>query len=123
RRRLGEATFDAVWAAGTALSLDDAVADALKEEAMETDPALTRPRLAAASESDGYAPAVAGARAGAPPHRLSPRELEVARLIADGLSNQEIAVTLMVSVRTAATHVEHILNKLGLHRRAQIAAW
>ena len=56
-------------------------------------------------------------------HVLTPRELAVARLIADGLSNQQIATALVISPRTAATHVEHILNKRGLHRRTQIAAW
>lgn len=54
---------------------------------------------------------------------LSPREREVARLIVRGLTNSEIAAALVISERTAANHVEHILNKLGFHSRAQVAAW
>jgi DNA-binding CsgD family transcriptional regulator len=54
---------------------------------------------------------------------LSPRELEVARLIARGLTNKQIGQTLYVSARTAENHVQHILTKLGLRNRSQIAAW
>jgi DNA-binding CsgD family transcriptional regulator len=54
---------------------------------------------------------------------LSAREREVARLIAQGFSNREIADLLVVSERTVTTHVSHILDKLGFHSRAQIAAW
>ena len=44
-------------------------------------------------------------------------------LIAHGLTNREIAAGLVVTERTAATHIEHILNKLGLRSRAQVAVW
>ena len=44
-------------------------------------------------------------------------------LIAQGLTNREIAAGLVVTERTAATHIEHILNKLGLRSRAQVAVW
>ncbi len=54
---------------------------------------------------------------------LSPREGQVAELIAHGLSNREIANTLVVSERTVDTHVHRILNKLGFASRSQIAAW
>jgi DNA-binding CsgD family transcriptional regulator len=54
---------------------------------------------------------------------LSPREAEVARLIATGATNREIAATLYIAPKTVAAHVEHILTKLGAARRAEIAAW
>jgi DNA-binding CsgD family transcriptional regulator len=54
---------------------------------------------------------------------LTPREREVAALIAAGLSNREIAGALTVTPRTAETHVTHILTKLRLARRSQVAAW
>jgi DNA-binding CsgD family transcriptional regulator len=54
---------------------------------------------------------------------LSPREIEVADLVAEGLSNPSIARRLYLSRTTAASHVAHILAKLGFSSRAQIAAW
>ena len=54
---------------------------------------------------------------------LSDREAEVASLIARGYSNREMANVLMISDRTVDTHVSHILRKLSLVSRAQIAAW
>jgi DNA-binding NarL/FixJ family response regulator len=54
---------------------------------------------------------------------LSARELEVARLVADGLTNRQIAERLVISERTAQNHVQHILTKLGFTSRSQIAAW
>src|SRR5215203_5565920 len=54
---------------------------------------------------------------------LANREVEVARLIADGLSNKQIGSRLFISDRTVATHVRNILNKLGFDSRAQIASW
>jgi DNA-binding NarL/FixJ family response regulator len=71
--------------------------------------------------------AIDAAAAGLAPHRvdapLSPREREVAALVADGLTNRAIAERLYVSERTAQNHVQHILTKLGLANRAHIAAW
>lgn len=54
---------------------------------------------------------------------LSRREQEVATLVAEGLSNRQIAHRLRLSERTAENHVTHILNKLGFDSRARIAAW
>ena len=54
---------------------------------------------------------------------ISRRELQVARLIAAGRSNKQIAAQLVISQRTAENHVEHILTKLGFTSRAQVAAW
>lgn len=58
-----------------------------------------------------------------PEERLSARELEVARFVAEGKTNRDIATALVVSVRTAEGHVQRILTKRGFHSRAQIAAW
>ncbi|MCF6429274.1 response regulator transcription factor, partial [Amycolatopsis tucumanensis] len=54
---------------------------------------------------------------------LTARESEIAALVAKGLSNRQIAGQLVISQRTAETHVEHILAKLGFTSRSQIAAW
>jgi non-specific serine/threonine protein kinase len=54
---------------------------------------------------------------------LTNRQLTVARLVAQGLSNKEIANRLVISDRTAEGHVEQIFNRLGFNSRAQIAAW
>ena len=55
--------------------------------------------------------------------RLTPREHEVAALLAQGRTNRDIAEVLVISERTAAVHVEHILSKLQLHSRWQVAEW
>jgi non-specific serine/threonine protein kinase len=54
---------------------------------------------------------------------LTKREREVAALVADGLSNRDIAARLVISRRTVEAHVEHILTKLGFSSRTQIATW
>ncbi|MGH3469893.1 MAG: ATP-binding protein, partial [Thermocrispum sp.] len=54
---------------------------------------------------------------------LTKREQQIAELVAKGMTNREIAQTLVIAQRTAETHVEHILTKLGFTNRAQIAAW
>jgi DNA-binding CsgD family transcriptional regulator len=54
---------------------------------------------------------------------LTAREFEVARLVAEGATNREIAERLVISPKTASAHIEHILSKLGVSRRAEIAAW
>ena len=54
---------------------------------------------------------------------LTRREREVAELLAEGRSNKEIAAALVVSQRTAESHVEHILTKLGFTSRSQVASW
>ena len=56
-------------------------------------------------------------------HPLTAREFEVARLIAGGLTNGEIAAELSVAPRTVSAHVEHILAKLDAGRRTEIASW
>jgi predicted ATPase/DNA-binding CsgD family transcriptional regulator len=81
------------------------------------DAALTAARAAARDVSPGTSPADDGLAA------LSPREREVAVLVARGLSNRRIGEVLVITHRTAESHVAHILAKLGLTTRAQIAAW
>jgi len=54
---------------------------------------------------------------------LTLREAQVSELITEGLTSQEIAVRLGIAKRTADAHTEHIMTKLGVHSRAQVAAW
>jgi DNA-binding NarL/FixJ family response regulator len=54
---------------------------------------------------------------------LTPREREVLRLLGSGLSQSEIAESLVISSRTVGTHIERILGKLGAHSRAQAVAF
>jgi pimeloyl-ACP methyl ester carboxylesterase/DNA-binding CsgD family transcriptional regulator len=75
--------------------------------------------LAAEASPDGAEQAESGS-AGTP---LTGRELEVARLIAGGLTNHAIASRLGIAPRTAESHAENIRRKLGVRSRAQIAAW
>ena len=98
---LGKAKFDVEFDAGTRLTRDSAVAVALGE-----------PRQATTATRDGATTGV-----------VAKRELDVARLIADGLSNKQIGARLFISERTVDSHVRSILNKLGFSSRAQIAAW
>jgi DNA-binding CsgD family transcriptional regulator len=56
-------------------------------------------------------------------HPLTTREFEVARLVADGRTNAEVAEELGISPKTASAHIEHIFAKLGLSRRAEVATW
>jgi len=101
RSALGETSFTARLVKAQAMPPARAVAAALGEQAQTV-------KLASA-RSD--------------PARLTAREREVAALIAEGLSNPDIAARLVISPRTAETHVQHIMVKLGLTARAQIAAW
>ena len=104
RARLSDASFDLAWSRGRALDRAAAIAIALKEQPAPSD------------ESSG--------RRSAGSHSvLTRRERQIAGLIRKGLSNKEIADTLVISRRTAETHVEHILTKLGFTSRTQVAAW
>jgi DNA-binding NarL/FixJ family response regulator len=57
------------------------------------------------------------------PLDLTKRQFAVARLVAQGLTNKEIARDLWISERTAEGHVEQIRNKLGVSTRSQVASW
>ena len=113
-RRLGEAAVARLWARGLALSSEEAVTLALDAD-----------RPAAAADDDGRTLSVAEAYevAAAPPSSLTPREHQIAALIATGYSNKAIAEELSISPTTAARHVANILAKLGFRSRTQIAAW
>ncbi|MFT3876228.1 MAG: response regulator transcription factor [Propioniciclava sp.] len=76
-------------------------------------------RLLTAVRDAGRTPAVPSA----PEGDLSRRELEVLRLVADGLSNKEIGVVLSITEGTVKNHVHHALSKLGLENRIQAAAY
>ncbi|MGV9862549.1 ATP-binding protein [Rhodococcus koreensis] len=101
RQELGNPTFEQMYAKGEALTFDESVALALGSE---TD---RKPK------GKGSA-----ARAG-----LTRREQQIAALVADGLTNREIATKLVISQRTVDAHVEHILTKLGFRSRTQIVRW
>jgi non-specific serine/threonine protein kinase len=103
---LGEAKFEEARAAGRALPLPEVLAEAERE-------APTSFRLAK-RERTGRPGTLFG---------LTTRELEVLRLVASGCTNREIAAALFVTPRTAATHVTHILGKLGVESRVEAAAW
>jgi predicted ATPase/DNA-binding CsgD family transcriptional regulator len=96
RASLSEPAAGAAWRQGAEWSLEEAVRQATG--------ATVRPR------GNGVSP-------------LTARERQVAALVAEGMTNPEIAQRLKMAGRTADAHVEHIRNKLGLRTRAQIAVW
>ena len=88
---------------------------------MVPDLALAQAMIAALPESsvqDG-----ARHRPSADDEALTPREMEVARLVAEGLTNREIATELVLSVRTVENHVDRALGKLGFRTRSRLASW
>ncbi|GAB2645441.1 LuxR family transcriptional regulator [Prescottella soli] len=99
RRALGDRGFDAAVRQGSALALDEAVTFAIDDR-------LPQEATSERSATD-----------------LTPREEEVAGLVAQGLTNKAIADQLVISQRTVQGHVEHVLAKLGFNSRTQIAAW
>jgi len=103
RAALGETKFRRAVARSQALPADRAIHEAIR---------------AARGLQDAMRPAATDSH-----DLLAPRELEVAALVAQGLSNREIGQRLFISERTAANHVQHILTKLGFTSRAQIAVW
>jgi non-specific serine/threonine protein kinase len=104
-RQLSGTRWAAAWAAGRALALDQAIA------------------LAEVELRDTLLSARASPPAGAVSSPLTSRQQEVAVLVAQGLTNRQIGQRLVVTEAAAAKHVEHILDKLGVGTRAQIAAW
>jgi predicted ATPase/DNA-binding CsgD family transcriptional regulator len=100
RSALPRAVFEAAWGAGLGLSLDQATAFATSG----------RPTLASGRGRSGA-------------DVLTPREREIADLVALGLSNRAIADRLVIAPGTVKIHVERILGKLGRTSRVQIATW
>ena len=98
KEAVGEAGFDAACKAGRQLSREEALRLALGE---------------------GAPPDASDSEAAASP--LAKREVEVAQLVAEGLSNKQIGVRLFISEATVASHIRHIMDKLGVNSRAQIA--
>ena len=103
RAKLGDQSFEAAVDRGALLGTDEIIALATGRERKRTP----------AGES----------RADATASALTPRELQIAELIARGMSNKEIAASLVIAQRTTEGHVEHILVKLGFTSRSQIARW
>lgn len=68
-------------------------------------------------------PATVARSNGAATRLLGKRQTDVARLVAEALSNKQIGARLFISERTVDSHLQSILNKLGFNSRAQIAAW
>jgi len=68
-------------------------------------------------------PADEPAAAGPRPEGLTPREIDVVRLVADGLSNKQVARRLFVSEATVKTHLNHVLAKLDVEGRPGLVAW
>jgi len=96
RNAMGNAEFEAAWGEAAALSTEEAIAYAQRGRAERKRP------------SSGWA-------------ALTPAELDVVRLVCDGLANKDIAARLFVSPRTVETHLTHVYTKLGLSSRVQLA--
>lgn len=99
RERLGDAAYEVALARGRAMTVEEAVALALG-------------RTVPARKERGPRPG-----------GLTGREVQIALGIARGLTNRQIAENLEISERTVDAHVQNVRNKLGMERRAQIAAW
>jgi DNA-binding NarL/FixJ family response regulator len=101
RAALGDEAYQAAYRAGRNLSPREAVGYAVEPGPLPT-PAPDEP---------------------ARPSPLTRRERQVAQLVAEGLPNKQIAARLLISQRTAESHVENILAKLGFTSRTQVATW
>ncbi len=114
RRILGDRGFEAAFAKGMELDFVEAV-----------DFALGRGDGVGLSRVEMEAPTAPMRIVTVPaePPALTRRERQVAELVAEGLTNREIAESLVISQRTAEGHVERVLAKLGFGSRTQIAAW
>jgi predicted ATPase/DNA-binding CsgD family transcriptional regulator/Tfp pilus assembly protein PilF len=127
RGRLGASAAAALFAEGRELTAEDAVGFALGPDqdqpvpgpSAATEPAWTDPARLAGLAHRGSVPSTPSG----PSTPLTPREHEIVTLIAQGLSNRQIADELVISPATAARHVANILAKLGFSSRTQVASW
>jgi DNA-binding NarL/FixJ family response regulator len=106
RDSLTQEQLDEAWAAGSALPLQAAIAEALGDDDPPLGSASAPPETRPAAEFD-----------------LTPRELEVLQLLADGLSDREIGEALFIAPRTASFHVTNMLRKLDVDSRTAAAAF
>ena len=104
KRRLGDRAYAAIWLDAQTLPLEISLREA--------------GQVLRAVEAHGPRPVGPAAS-----DTLSDREREVAMLVAQGLTNRQIAEQLIITRKTVETHVGHVLNKLGLVSRVQIATW
>jgi non-specific serine/threonine protein kinase len=109
RAALGDNRFEAAWAAGRAMSPDQAHSLAVE--------------VAACTVAAAPAPDTGAAQLLPATGLLSRREQEVATMVAEGLSNPQIAGRLGLSDRTIDAHLRNIMGKLAVTSRAQVAAW
>ena len=108
RAVLGNQAFESAWQAGLAFTVDDAIAEALSVSAeIERSMPEYRPKPTAERQVE----------------HLTPRELEVAQLVSQGMTNRQIGEALVIAQGTASLHVKHVLAKLGLNSRVQLATW
>ncbi|WP_225929007.1 ATP-binding protein [Rhodococcus opacus] len=114
RAALGDRSYGAAFARGSGFTIVETVRYAVGDQDPPSAGRSTRKAVTRSSARTG-----SGVASSTP---LTARESEVAELIAEGLSNREIAERLVIAQRTAEGHVERILTKLGLRSRAQVAA-
>ncbi|WP_260845095.1 ATP-binding protein [Prescottella equi] len=100
REALGDNAFDAARQRGVAMNTEEVIAYALGEQPLD---------VAEPAADSG--------------HNLTRREMQVAELVAEGMTNRAIAERLVIAPRTVEGHVDHILAKLGFTSRTQVAAW
>jgi DNA-binding CsgD family transcriptional regulator len=96
RNALDDSEFGIAWNEGASMSTEEAIAYAQRGRGERKRP------------SSGW-------------DSLTPTELDVVRLVAEGIPNKEIAIRLFVSPRTVQSHLRHVYNKLGLTSRVQLA--
>jgi DNA-binding NarL/FixJ family response regulator len=110
-----------MWLEPAMADASAALQEGIAKKAWESGRAMSSAQLLALARQ---APASASsAKAAGSAGGLSKRELEVARLVASGMTSRAIAERLFLSERTIESHLEHILTKLDFSSRAQVARW